>query len=210
MDLELSYNPKRQSLWIQRLKKSIVATQAELDKELPSFEALEEDYKKWKTKIDAWKEEIASDKEELATFEHAQKFPADKIHKPRLANDYTQEPVQQQVVKRKQKFIDAGKSEIPLPQIRWVKIIEPALLEINKFIKRSELWKYLVRNTPVYALHGFKNDDITKTRFEIALNSKKNKWFIHHTDETDRYSGYVGLRSWDISKHLNDFYKQAI
>jgi len=180
MNLQVIYDDERQKVWMERLRKVITATQADLDKELPSFIALEEDYLKWKLKIDNLKRAISQDKEELRMFEHAEKFPIGVIKKPRLANEYTKEPVQQQVITKKYK-----QEFTPLPNIKWSKILPPVFKEIRRFVTNNELRDYLL------AHNIMENTTKTKSRLITTLSDAS-----HYKHLWKRHNNKVGLLEW--------------
>ncbi len=187
----LELTEKEVKFWIDIIQTQLTAKQAELNKELPDFIEHEKHYLQWKPRIDEKKEEIQDFKLQLDTLVHFDKFKDNP--KPKRVDDWN-EP-QQQVVKKK-----FAAEFTPLKQIRWSTIIEPALIKLNRFIRPKELWKYLLDSKLL------EDTLVNQKRYSSAASSTKNKWFVHHADGT--WGGWIGLRSWDLSKHLNDFYKE--
>jgi hypothetical protein len=176
MDLIFKVNQERQSVWIERLKKTIEENQKELDAQLPSFLAIEVDYLEWKDKIDKLKSTLIADKYDLETFQISDKVKA----KPKNDNG-----VQQQVVQQKKGYNEQGLR--PLPWIKWERVITPALEDIGRFVRTKDLWEYIISHKMLA------DTTINKRRFSVACSSKINKWIMYEGAEGVKK---VGLRAW--------------
>jgi type I restriction-modification system DNA methylase subunit len=80
MELVFRVSESRQPVWIERLNEAIQKNQAELDAQLPSFEAIELEYLEWKSKIDRLKSTITADKYDLDTFVQSEKAKKAPVH----------------------------------------------------------------------------------------------------------------------------------
>jgi hypothetical protein len=202
MQLQLLLNDDRQKLWIDRLQREITKNQAELDKELPSFLELEKDYLSWKSKVDAIKSAINNDKSDLNDLIHAQNFPENKVHKPRLVNAYTKEEVQKQVVQKMKGYDKDGLKA--LPNIKWASTVSHVMKEPNRFISYKELFAILAERKII------PGDSVTLRRFYVAMSTTRNHFKSHNK--------LLGLLIWfdengvPKQEYLNNFIgtKQAV
>jgi type I restriction-modification system DNA methylase subunit len=181
MELVFRVSESRQPVWIERLNEAIQKNQAELDAQLPSFEAIELEYLEWKSKIDRLKSTITADKYDLDTFVQSEK--AKKA------------PVHGKIIEGTKKF-RGGNGDVwkASTWIRWEEVIRPILKKVGHFIGYKELWEL------VKVQIG--DTSVNKRRYYVAASGKSNSWRSHEKK--------LGLIEWfdgDTIKaeFLNDF-----
>lgn len=197
MNAILELTEARVKVHIERQQTLITAMTAELDKELPTFKSLEQEFFAWKSKIDAKLADIQLEKDELNQLIHFDKFKHNP--KPRLTHGLGSEPVQQQIVRKKKQFKDTD--IVPLPYIKWRTIIGQQLRSFGRFVGYKEMHKSLIDSG---AIDG---SAISRKRFYSAAATMNDVWFLHEKK--------LGLIEWSENgvpkaQYLNDFLKQAV
>lgn len=189
MELLFKVSEEMQPVWVERFTDAIKKNQEELDKQLPSFVALERDYQEWKAKIDKLKLLIHNDKKDLETFVQASRLKEPKA-KIRAVREF-------------KKFeIGTGKEQWkPSPVIKWEEIVPPILIELCRFIRYDEMYKELIRRKLIA------DSPISKRKFTVACCSKANSWTNHTGPMGDKF---IGLKTWmngegPLPEFLNDF-----
>src|SRR3982751_1640674 len=175
MDLKFNVSEERQQVWIERLKNLIQEHESMLEEESKGFAEIEQEYFKWKGRIDRLKSTISADKSDLETFAQASRL---------------EKPLVRVKVKEGLKKFNGHNGEEKWKSsgiIRWEPMINQCLREIGHFVFHKELWKYLVA-------HNLVDDTmINHKRYYVAASSKANTWRVH-----DGPTGIkkIGLKEW--------------
>lgn len=180
---ELQLTEKRVRKRIEQLTTLIQVLESELNKELPSFKSLEEDYFKWKEKIDAKLEEIREEKTELDTMKNLSKLEGKKSPRKQIVNSYTGETLQHQVVRQKAGYDSNGLK--PLPFVSWVDPIINTLSKEERFMTIQSCYD---------KMEGVEKNEISRKRFGSAASGKSKYWKTYRIPGTQH--AYIGLTEW--------------